>query len=250
MNEVSRTLDEIADDVRNHLSGAVENIIKAGQALQEGRDAHKSDNAFHEWCNREFPDLERTTRHHLMKIGERFGGVDICKHQIKYSVLRELAAPSVPDELVEDFLSSDEPIKVKEVKAAKEGYKRLKEDPDLVDVVEDLRAGRKTPREAAKEAWERSEEKRKHMEENPQVIDFEAAVRSKEHYNIRTSAISFVVAMEQMNSKSEVRDIKRELLLAIQTDPLNIKVPALFAMREVLEELCNEFDQPQVKRTH
>lgn len=249
MNEISRTLDDIADDVRKHLSGAVKNIIKAGQALQEGRDEHKSDNAFHEWCVREFPDLESRTRYNIMQVGKRFGQQFISDH-LPITVLYELAAPAIPDELVEDFISSEEPVKVKEVKQAKEGYKRLKEDPDLADVAQDLQAGRKTPREAAQEAWERSEEKRKHMEENPQVIDFEAAVKSKEHYNIRTSAISFVVAMEQMNSKSDVRDIKRELILALQTDPLNIKVPALFAMREVLEELCNEFDQPQVNKSH
>ena len=157
---------------------------------------------------------------------------------------------STPVELREDFEKSEEPVTPTQVKQAKEGYKRLKEDPDLDDVAQDLQAGRKTPREAAQEAWERSEEKRKRMEENPQVIDFDAAVKSKEHYSIRTSATSFVVAMEQMVSKSDDKDIKRELLLAIQTDPLNIKVPALFAMREVLEELCNEFDQPQVKKTH
>jgi hypothetical protein len=44
----------------------------------------------------EFPDLDRTTRHHMMKIGNRFSGVDDSKH--RYTVLRELAAPSVPDE--------------------------------------------------------------------------------------------------------------------------------------------------------
>ena len=60
---------------------------------------HLSDNAFHDWCMQEFPDLDRTTRHHMMKIGNRFSGVDDSKH--RYTVLRELAAPSVPDELVE-----------------------------------------------------------------------------------------------------------------------------------------------------
>ena len=60
---------------------------------------HLSDNDFHDWCMQEFPDLDRTTRHHMMKIGNRFSGVDDSKH--RYTVLRELAAPSVPDELVE-----------------------------------------------------------------------------------------------------------------------------------------------------
>lgn len=157
MTKATRTLDEVANDVRRYLSGAVENIIKAGKALQEGRDLNLSDNAFHEWCEREFPDLERTTRHHLMKIGKRFSGVDICKHQMKYSVLRELAAPSVPDELVQDFLSSEEPVKVKDVRQAKEGYKKVQEEgnKDLRDAVS---SGTMKPREAAKKALSRSEE--------------------------------------------------------------------------------------------
>jgi len=162
----------------------------------------------------------------------------------------EMELLSAPEELREDFERSEEPVKVKDVKQAKEGYKKLKEDPDLDDVVQDLEAGRKTPREAAQEAWERSEEKRKQMEANPQVIDFDAAVKSKEHYSIKSAATSFVVAMEQMNSKSDKDDIKREVYLAIETDPLNIKVPALFAMREILEELCSDFEQPNSKATH
>ena len=64
---------------------------------------HLSDNAFHDWCMQEFPDLDRTTRHHMMKIGNRFSGVDDSKH--RYTVLWELAAPSVPDELIEDIMS-------------------------------------------------------------------------------------------------------------------------------------------------
>jgi len=180
MDEVSRTLDDIADDVRSHLSGAVENIIKAGQALQEGRDKHKSDNAFHEWCKEEFPDLKPRTRLNVMQVGKRFGTQLIAGH-LPITVLYELAAPSVPDELVEDFMSSEEPIKVKEVKRTKEGYKQLREDPDLDDVVEDLEAGRKTPREAAQEAWERTEQKRKEMEAAPNVFDLNSHIKSTEN---------------------------------------------------------------------
>jgi hypothetical protein len=250
MHKANRTLDDVANDVRQYLSGAVENIIKAGQALQEGRDMHPSNKAFSEWCEREFPELERTTRHHLMKIGNKFSVVDNCQHRMNYSVLRELAAPSVPDELVEDFLSSEEPVKVEEVREAKKGYKKLKEDPDCSDIVEQLQSGRKTAREAAKEAWERSEKKRKQIEENPQVVDLEQIVKNKKHYDIKTSAISFVVAMEQMGSKSEPRDIAREINMAIQPDPMNIKVPALFLMRDILNELCEEIETPKANQHH
>ncbi|MDB0000688.1 hypothetical protein N9E53_06365 [Amylibacter sp.] len=46
-------------------------------------------------------------------IGERFGAT-FMTHQFPITVLYELAAPSVPDELVEDIMSSDKPMKVKE----------------------------------------------------------------------------------------------------------------------------------------
>ena len=63
----SRTFDDVANDVRKHLSGAVESIIKAGQALQEGRDMHPSNNAFHGWCMQEFPDLNSKMRERMMQ---------------------------------------------------------------------------------------------------------------------------------------------------------------------------------------
>lgn len=87
---------------------------------------HTSNNAFHDWCVQEFPDLKRETRLRVMQVGRRFGATNLT-HQHPISVLYELAAPSVPDELVEDFLSSEEPVKVKDVKQAKEGYKKVSE---------------------------------------------------------------------------------------------------------------------------
>jgi hypothetical protein len=155
MGRASRTLDDVADDVRRHLSGAVENIIKAGQALQEGRDMHEGDREFGRWCDEEFPDLHRNTRLQLMQIGKRFAAHQSMHHN--FTVLRELAAPSVPDELVEDFMSSEEPVKVKDVKQAKEGYKKVQEEgnEDLRDAVS---SGEMRPREAAKQALTRAEE--------------------------------------------------------------------------------------------
>jgi len=233
-----RSLNDVASDVREHLSGAVQSIIKAGQALQEGRDMHLSDNAFHDWCMQEFPDLDRTTRHHMMKIGNRFSGVDDSKH--RYTVLRELAAPSVPDELVEDIMSSDKPMKVKEVQQAKAGYKEVQENPDYVDILEDVKEKRKTPVEAAKEAWDRSEEKRKEIESRPNVFDLNAHIKSTEHCTVDVSATNLVVAMEQLISKFDRRDVMMYLYSAIHDDVVNIKIPALHEMSDILIELCEQ----------
>lgn len=152
----NRTLDDVANDVRRHLSGAVENIIKAGQALQEGRDLHTSNIAFHKWCEEEFPDLKPRIRLNIMQVGKRFDTQFIAGH-LPLTVLYELAAPSVPDELVEDFMSSEEPVKVKDVKKAKEGYKKV-QDKGNEDLLEAVSSGLMKPREAAKKALSRAEE--------------------------------------------------------------------------------------------
>ncbi|MDB4841492.1 hypothetical protein OAH73_02785 [Planktomarina sp.] len=61
---------------------------------------HLSDNAFHDWCMQEFPDLNPKMRERMMQVGRRFG-TTFMSHQFPITVLYELAAPSVPDELVE-----------------------------------------------------------------------------------------------------------------------------------------------------
>tara|TARA_R110002153_G_scaffold198313_1_gene351824 strand:- start:573 stop:1364 length:792 start_codon:yes stop_codon:yes gene_type:complete len=235
-----RNLDDVASDVRNHLSGAVENIIKAGQALQEGRDMHLSDKAFHGWCMQEFPDLGLRTRHHIMKIGVRFSGLNYSTDQLKYTVLRELAAPSVPDELVEDIVSSDKPMNIAEVKQAKEGYKEVQNNPDNSDLKEAVKEKQKTPVEAAKEAWDRKEEKRKEIENRPNVFDLNAHVKSTEHCTVDVSATNLVVAMEQLISKFDRRDVMMYLYSAIHDDVVNIKIPALHEMSDILIELCDQ----------
>jgi len=234
-----RSLDDVASDVREHLSGAVESIIKAGQALQEGREIHLSDNAFHDWCMQEFPDLNPKMRERMMQVGRRFG-TTFMSHQFPITVLYELAAPSVPDELVEDIMSSDKPMKVKEVQQAKAGYKEVQENPDYGDILEDVKEKRKTPVEAAKEAWDRSEEKRKEIESRPNVFDLNAHIKSTEHCSVDVSATNLVVAMEQLISKFNRRDVMMYLYSAIHDDVINVKIPALHEMSDILIELCEQ----------
>jgi len=234
-----RSLDDVANDVREYLSGAVESIIKAGQALQEGREMHLSDNAFHDWCMQEFPDLKPRLRLNIMQVGRRFGTQYIAD-RIPITVLYELAAPSVPDELVEDIMSSDKPMKVKEVQQAKAGYKEVQENPEYGDILEDVKEKRKTPVEAAKEAWDRSEEKRREMENRPNVFDLNAHIKSIEHCTVDVSATNLVVAMEQLISKFDRRDVMMYLHSAIHDDVVNIKIPALHEMSDILIELCEQ----------
>ena len=150
ITRANRTLDDVADDVRKHLSDSVKGLIKAGQALQEGRDLHKSDNDFHDWCNSEFPFLDKNKIYRLRQIAKNLGGRSfMIDHSI--TVLYELAAPATPDELLEDFLSSEEPVKVKEVKEAKREYKQIQEMPEFADIKQRVENKETTPREAVKE---------------------------------------------------------------------------------------------------
>ena len=122
MNQVEarkiRTLDDVETDVRSNLNKTVEGIIGAGKALQEGRDLHPSDQAFGNWCANEFPELHRKQRLRFMQIAHRFAGTE-KSHQLGYSVLAELAAPSVSDDVVEQVINAPTPMKLAEVKALK-----------------------------------------------------------------------------------------------------------------------------------
>lgn len=121
-NLQQQELDQIADDVRLNLTKSVEHIIRAGQALQRGRDMHPSDNAFHDWCMQEFPDLKRDTRLNMMQVGRRFGA-EYIPTQLPITVLYELAAPSLPEEKAHEFLEQNPNPSVKDVKEFKEKIK-------------------------------------------------------------------------------------------------------------------------------
>jgi len=245
-----RSLNDVASDVRKHLSGAVDNIIKAGQALQEGRDMHLSDNAFHDWCMQEFPDLKRQTRQNIMLVAKRFGHQSFGNRSLPITVLYELAAPSVPDELVEDIMSSDKPMKVKEVQQAKAGYKEVQENPDYGDILEDVKEKRKTPVEAAKEAWDRRAEQKEAINNTvaPKVVDLNAIARDKKETDIRSVAPAFVGLMETLCTKFDDRDIKRELVAFMYPDPLGLKAEALHKMSDILNDLRKDFSTETIKQ--
>ena len=243
---ISRTLDDIAKDVRKYLSGAVENVIKAGQALQEGRDKHRSDKDFHDWCMQKFPDLKPRLRLNIMQVGRRFGTQYIADH-IPITVLYELAAPSVPDELVEDIISSDEPVKVVEVQEAKKGYKSVLEDESNADLKEKVESKEIKPVEAAKIANDRFEKKKKEMEERDNTFDLVEHISSTENYEIGVVATNFAASMEQLISKFDGDQVTDQIYLALKEDVINIKIPALHKMSDILLELCERLPLTNIK---
>lgn len=66
-----------------------------------------------------------------------------------HNVLYELL--SAPKDLQQDFLSSEEPVKVKEVQEAKKEYKQIQEMPEFADIKQRVENKEITPREAVKE---------------------------------------------------------------------------------------------------
>lgn len=73
-----------------------------------------------------------------------------CKLQ-NFSSDAVFALLSAPEELAEDFLSSEEPVKVKEVQQAKKEYEQIQEMPEFADIKEKVEKKEITPREAVKE---------------------------------------------------------------------------------------------------
>lgn len=147
---------------------------------------------------------------------------------------------SAPEELREDIVSSGKTVTVSEVKEAKAGYQEVQENPDYSDLKEQVKEKRKSPVEAAKEAWERSEEKRKEIESRPNVFDLNAHIKSTENCTVDVSATNMVVAMEQLISKFDRGDVMMYLYSAIHDDVVNIKIPALHQMSDILIELCEQ----------
>ena len=73
-------------------------------------------------------------------------------HEVKnfsHNVLDELL--SAPEELRQDFLLSDEPVRVKEVQEAKKEYKAIQQDPELADLFEKVQQKEITPFQAIEE---------------------------------------------------------------------------------------------------
>ena len=154
---------------------------------------------------------------------------------------------SAPDELREDILSSDEPVKVKEVQEAKKGYKAVQEDKSNADLKEKVESKEIKPVEAAKIANDRFEKKKKEMEERDNTFDLVEHISSTENYEIGVVATNFAASMEQLISKFDGDQVTDQIYLALKEDVINIKIPALHKMSDILLELCERLPLTNIK---
>ena len=154
---------------------------------------------------------------------------------------------SVPEELREDILSSDKPVKVKEVQEAKKGYKAVQEDESNADLKEKVESKEIKPVDAAKIANDRFEKKKKEMEERDNTFDLVEHISSTENYEIGVVATNFAASMEQLISKFDGDQVTDQIYLALKEDVINIKIPALHKMSDILLELCERLPLTNIK---
>ncbi len=154
---------------------------------------------------------------------------------------------SAPEELREDIMSSDEPVKVKEVQEAKKGYKAVQEDESNADLKEKVESKEIKPVDAAKIANDRFEKKKKEMEERDNTFDLVEHISSTENYEIGVVATNFAASMEQLISKFDGNQVTDQIYLALKEDVINIKIPALHKMSDILLELCERLPLTNIK---
>lgn len=154
---------------------------------------------------------------------------------------------SAPKELRKDILSSDKPVTVSEVKEAKKGYKAVQEDESNADLKEKVESKEIKPVEAAKIANDRFEKKKKEMEERDNTFDLVEHISSTENYEIGVVATNFAASMEQLISKFDGDQVTDQIYLALKEDVINIKIPALHKMSDILLELCERLPLTNIK---
>jgi hypothetical protein len=154
---------------------------------------------------------------------------------------------SAPEELREEIVSSDKPVTVSEVKEAKKGYKAVLEDESNADLKEKVESKEIKPVEAAKIANDRFEKKKKEMEERDNTFDLVEHISSTENYEVGVVATNFAASMEQLISKFDGDQVTDQIYLALKEDVINIKIPALHKMSDILLELCERLPLTNIK---
>lgn len=126
------------------------------------------------------------------------------------------------------------------LKKHEEEKRKIFEDA-VTEMMTSVKEGKASPEDAAKAAWEKSEAKRKEIEENPQVVDLLAHIKSTKNFKIDVVSANFVASMEQLIHKFPEEHIYSNISRSLSNDPINIKVPALHKMAGILNSLCEEY---------
>lgn len=131
---------------------------------------------------------------------------------------------SAPEELREDILSSDEPVKVKEVQQAKKGYKAVQEDESNADLKEKVESKEIKPVDAAKIANKRAEDavlefnslsneqKIAHLG-IPKIVDQKKLDETlEEDFNPINAATGILISLNRLRIFGGKKEIERNIL--------------------------------------
>lgn len=175
-----------------------------------------------------FPNLTS-----IRMVREKYGSWQVSNGLYsKYKPLREMVKPESEDVVAKHY---EERLKKHE-----EEKRKIFEDA-VTEMMTSVKEGKASPEDAAKAAWEKSEAKRKEIEENPQVVDLLAHIKSTKNFKIDVVSANFVASMEQLIHKFPEEHIYSNISRSLSNDPINIKVPALHKMAGILNSLCEEY---------
>jgi hypothetical protein len=107
-------------DIRSRLKRTVEDMIEIGRQLSEVRDALLDDGKYHQWLKVEF-GMSIGSASEYRSIAARFGGEVSIIETLSPTIVRRLAASSVPIEAIEAVRlaaqAKNKPLKVREAMA-------------------------------------------------------------------------------------------------------------------------------------
>lgn len=173
-----------------------------------------------------FPKL--TSIHTLMRNYRSWQ----AEHGTRVNPYKDLEEPEVEDTRAKYY--------EEQLKKHEEEKRKVFEDT-VAEMLTGVKEGKISPEEAVKAAWEKSEAKRKEIEENPQVVDLLAHVQSTKNFKVGVVSANFVASMEQLIHKFPEEHIYQNISRSLSNDPINIKVPALHKMAGILNSLCEEY---------
>ncbi len=115
MNKQLTHLDSITADIRSRMKRSVEDIIEIGKHLKYVKENVLEHGEFQNWHEQEF-NMQQQEVSRVVSVFERFGDQTTQIASFGVSTVYELAKPSTPEEAVQEALSRDEPLSVKDVK--------------------------------------------------------------------------------------------------------------------------------------
>lgn len=122
-------IQTMAEDIRIRMKRTAEDIIAIGRDLIEVK-SELDHGLFQKWLQAEF-EMSDSTATKFMQVATRFADVlpkSVKMTNLPATVLYSLAAPSTPDEVVQQVLSGEIPANAEAIRDAKEAIKKAQDE--------------------------------------------------------------------------------------------------------------------------